>query len=63
MLETMLTQTRSAYDSYWTSKRIDWILKWPQQIVLLVARMAWTKEVRLLVFILFSYVENFSKCH
>lgn len=45
MLETMLTQTRLAYDNYWTCKRNDWILKWPEQIVLLVNSMTWTKEV------------------
>lgn len=45
MLESMLTQTRMAYDSYWNAVRRDWMTKWPGQIVQTVTRMTWTKDV------------------
>lgn len=45
MLESVLTQMKGAYDSYWTSKRNEWILKWCGQIVQTVHRVTWTKEV------------------
>lgn len=46
MLESMLTQMKAAYDSYWTSKRNEWIMKWCGQIVQTVSRTTWTKEVK-----------------
>lgn len=45
MLESMLAQTRMAYDSYWNAIRKDWLAKWPGQVVQTVTRMTWTKDV------------------
>lgn len=47
MLESMLAQTRMAYDSYWNAARKDWMAKWPGQVVQTVTRMTWTKDVRI----------------
>lgn len=45
MLESVLNQTRLAYDSYWSIQRPKWVLKWPGQVVQTVSCMTWTKEV------------------
>lgn len=45
MLESVLTQMKGAYDSYWTSKRSEWIMKWCGQFVQTVSRTTWVKEV------------------
>lgn len=49
MLESVLTQMKGAYDSYWTSKRNEWMLKWCGQIVQTVSRSTWTKEASTVV--------------
>lgn len=45
MLESVLNQTRLAYDNYWSVNRQQWVLKWPGQVVQTVSCMTWTKEV------------------
>lgn len=39
---------KAAYDSYWTCKHNEWILKWCGQIVQTIACTTWTKEVKVL---------------
>lgn len=45
MLDSVLIQMKGAYDTYWASKRIEWISKWCGQIIQTVSRTTWTKEV------------------
>lgn len=37
---------KGAYDTYWASKRNEWISKWCGQIIQTVSRTTWTKEVK-----------------
>lgn len=46
MLDSVLIQMKGAYDTYWASKRIEWISKWCGQIIQTVSRTTWTKEVK-----------------
>lgn len=46
MLDSVLVQMKGAYDTYWASKRIEWISKWCGQIIQTVSRTTWTKEVK-----------------
>lgn len=45
MLESMLRQSRLAYDAYWSDVREHWVLKWPGQVVQTISCHTWTKEV------------------
>lgn len=45
MLESMLRQSRLAYDDYWEENREKWSLKWPGQVVQTISCQTWTKEV------------------
>lgn len=45
MLDSVLVQMKGAYDSFWASKRIEWISKSCGQIIQTVSRTTWTKEV------------------
>lgn len=45
MLESILNQSRLAYDAYWSDLREEWVLKWPGQVVQTISCHTWTKEV------------------
>ncbi|KAL0050690.1 hypothetical protein WJX82_005287 [Trebouxia sp. C0006] len=45
MRETVRDVTRKSFDAHAVSKRIDWVLQWPGQVVLCVGSMFWTQEV------------------
>lgn len=45
MLESVLSQSRLAYDAYWNDVRAEWVLKWPGQVVQTISCQTWTKEV------------------
>lgn len=45
MLESVLRQSRLAYDAYWEEFREEWSLKWPGQVVQTISCQTWTKEV------------------
>ena len=45
MRESMQDITFRAYGAYAKTKRDQWILEWPGQVVLCVSQMFWTKEV------------------
>lgn len=53
MLDSVLVQMKGAYDSFWASKRIEWLLKWCGQIIQTVSRTTWTKEVTMSISPLF----------
>lgn len=59
MLESILHQSRLAYDAYWSDIREDWVLKWPGQVVQTISCHTWTKEVSLL-FIFLMHVQLFN---
>lgn len=45
MMGSLHTITRKSVTDYVTSKRSDWLLKWPGQVVLSVSQIFWTKAV------------------
>ncbi|DBA79602.1 TPA: hypothetical protein ACH3X1_008288 [Trebouxia sp. C0004] len=45
MRETVRDVTRKSFDAHAVSRRIDWVLQWPGQVVLCVGSMFWTQEV------------------
>jgi hypothetical protein len=45
MRSSLRDVTRKAYEDYAVSDRLEWILKWPGQVVLCGSSMYWTAEV------------------
>lgn len=45
MMGSLHTITRKSVADYIASKREDWLLKWPGQVVLAVSQIFWTKAV------------------
>lgn len=38
-------EIKNSYDDYLISNRADWILNWPQMVILLIAQIFWTSDV------------------
>ena len=45
MLESVQHQVRLGMEAYANSARVDWVLEWPGQVVLVVTATFWTKQV------------------
>lgn len=45
MLESVLAQMKMSFDNYWLVKRVDWLRKWPGQMIQTISQLIWTKEV------------------
>ena len=45
MRETVKAEIRKAFDAYSVSKRSEWVIEWPGQVVICVGSMFWTAEV------------------
>jgi dynein heavy chain, axonemal len=45
MMQSLHTITKKAVTDYITTKREDWLLKWPGQVVLAVSQIFWTRAV------------------
>lgn len=45
MLESIHEQMKLAWESYYKTPRINWVLNWPGQVVAGISCMVWTYEV------------------
>lgn len=44
MRDSLKDVLRKAFNSYAKTKRVDWVLRWPGQVVICIGSMYWTDE-------------------